>query len=219
MSPHTLLLSHTHFSGRIRYTLCISLVGCNENCLYCLQESPHLPEYQIPLLLRHQDCTASVTGGRHFSPPKELVHKPRDHQQQKCRRDTTAFHSLDSGPLDDACLSACRYPSIRQGLDLIIREIATRIFRPWIASESPCTGTTVAATDQPMGAFGATPSSGRVFCFRPAIKGSLVSCQISGKTTLFDTAERIVPPHGVGMYTAFIIDIGDIDTARIAAPS
>lgn len=78
---------------------------------------------------------------------------------------------MDARPVNDACFSACRYPNTRRGLDLIIREIATRIFRPWIAGESPCAGTAVAATDRPMGAFGATPLQRSRFLFQAGHQG------------------------------------------------
>ena len=106
----------------------------------------------------------------------------------------------------------------RRDAQFVVVEVARRILGPGIAERLPGAHARVASADREIRAFAAAAAD----TARPRLQSrhdrvARVAPDLR-EVTLLDVAERVVPPEGIGMHLAEVVDVRDVDAARVAAP-
>ena len=105
-----------------------------------------------------------------------------------------------------------------QAADLLVRHVAPRVLGPGIAAHFHRAHAGVAAADVEVGAGAAAPADGA----RPRLQAGHHGMARVGpdgrEGAQPHVAERAVPPHGVRVHVAEVVDVRDVDPGAVAAP-
>ena len=91
--------------------------------------------------------------------------------------------------------------------DLIIIEVAARIFCPEVSTELPGAGACIAAAYVQVIALGAAAFNRALVQFEPGHQRVGGVHPDIGKRPLFNTADGVIPPHRVRVHIAEVIDV------------